>query len=59
MTVGGVDARVLPVPMLNVLNGGVHADSNVSDEALEKVSSHCLPDGTPAHSFRSLLDVLR
>lgn len=26
---GGVEARTLPVPMLNVLNGGVHADSNV------------------------------
>lgn len=27
--VGGVSARVLPVPMLNILNGGQHADSNV------------------------------
>jgi enolase len=27
--VGGVDAHVLPVPMMNVLNGGVHADNNV------------------------------
>jgi enolase len=27
--VGGVGAHVLPVPMLNVLNGGVHADNNV------------------------------
>jgi enolase len=27
--VGGVNARVLPVPMMNVLNGGVHADNNV------------------------------
>ena len=26
---GGVDARVLPVPMLNVLNGGAHADNSV------------------------------
>jgi enolase len=26
---GGVAARTLPVPMLNVLNGGVHADNNV------------------------------
>lgn len=26
---GGVNARTLPVPMLNVLNGGQHADSNV------------------------------
>jgi len=27
--VGGTDAHVLPVPMMNVLNGGAHADSNV------------------------------
>jgi enolase len=26
---GGVDARVLPVPLMNVLNGGRHADNNV------------------------------
>ena len=27
--VGGVNAHVLPVPMLNVLNGGAHADNSV------------------------------
>ena len=27
--VGGTAAHVLPVPMMNVLNGGVHADNNV------------------------------
>ncbi len=26
---GGVDARLLPVPMMNVLNGGAHADNNL------------------------------
>jgi len=26
---GGIDANLLPVPMFNVLNGGVHADNNV------------------------------
>ena len=26
---GGIDAHVLPVPMMNVLNGGVHADNNI------------------------------
>ncbi len=26
---GGVNASILPTPMLNVLNGGAHADSNV------------------------------
>jgi len=27
--VGGANAHILPVPMLNVINGGSHADSNV------------------------------
>jgi enolase len=27
--IGGVNARELPVPMMNILNGGSHADSNV------------------------------
>lgn len=27
--IGGVDAHVLPTPMMNVLNGGVHADNSV------------------------------
>jgi len=26
---GGVSARILPVPMMNILNGGEHADNNV------------------------------
>lgn len=27
--VGGVDANVLPVPMMNILNGGSHADNSI------------------------------
>jgi enolase len=27
--IGGVNARTLPVPMMNILNGGSHADNNV------------------------------
>jgi enolase len=27
--VGGVSARVLPVPMMNIINGGVHADNPI------------------------------
>ena len=27
--VGGVNANILPTPMMNILNGGVHADNNV------------------------------
>ncbi len=27
--IGGVNAKVLPVPMMNILNGGAHADNNM------------------------------
>ena len=29
LSIGGTEARLLPIPMMNVLNGGVHADNNV------------------------------
>jgi enolase len=29
---GGVNARVLPVPMMNILNGGAHADNSVDPQ---------------------------
>ena len=30
--IGGVNSKVLPVPMMNVLNGGKHADNTVSSQ---------------------------
>ncbi len=27
--IGGLSAKILPIPMLNVINGGVHADNNI------------------------------
>ncbi len=27
--IGGKDANILPIPMMNIINGGVHADNNV------------------------------
>ena len=42
---GGTGARVLPVPMMNVLNGGVHADNNVDFQEFM-----IMPTGAP--SFR-------
>ena len=41
--VGGVTARVLPVPMMNILNGGAHADSNVDFQEFM-----ILPVGAPS-----------
>jgi enolase len=42
---GGQDARVLPVPMMNVLNGGAHADNKVDFQEFMVV-----PVGAPSFS---------
>ncbi len=42
---GGADARVLPVPMMNVLNGGAHADNKVDFQEFMVV-----PLGSPTFS---------
>jgi enolase len=46
--VGGVNAHVLPVPMMNVLNGGVHADNSIDFQEFM-----IMPVGAP--SFREAL----
>jgi len=46
--IGGPNARVLPVPMMNVLNGGVHADNSVDMQEFM-----VMPVGAP--SFREAL----
>ncbi len=46
--IGGVHAHILPVPMMNVLNGGKHADNNVDLQEFMIV-----PLGAP--SFREAL----
>ncbi len=43
--VGGTNAHVLPVPMMNVLNGGVHADNNVDFQEFM-----IMPVGAPSFS---------
>jgi enolase len=42
---GGTTAKTLPVPMLNILNGGAHADSNVDFQEFM-----VLPVGAPSFS---------
>ncbi len=42
---GGDEARVLPVPMMNVVNGGAHADNNV-----ELQEFMVMPIGAPSFS---------
>ncbi|UCZ56157.1 phosphopyruvate hydratase [Desulfurispirillum indicum] len=46
--IGGVNARTLPVPMMNILNGGSHADNNVDIQEFM-----IMPVGAP--SFREAL----
>jgi enolase len=48
--VGGPNAHVLPVPMMNILNGGAHADTNVDIQEFM-----IAPIGAP--SFREALRV--
>jgi enolase len=60
---GGVAARVLPVPMMNVINGGAHADSSVDLQEFMVVPvgaskfSEALRMG--AETFHSLKSVLK
>ena len=60
--VGGAAAHVLPVPMMNVINGGVHADNNVDLQEFMIVPlgaasfGEALRWGTETyHALRSLL----
>ncbi|KHO62896.1 MULTISPECIES: phosphopyruvate hydratase [Thermoanaerobacter] len=46
--IGGVNAKVLPVPMMNILNGGKHADNNVDIQEFM-----IMPIGAP--NFREAL----
>jgi len=61
--IGGVNAKTLPVPMMNILNGGKHADNNVDFQEFM-----VMPAGAPnfkealrygAETFHSLKSVLK
>ena len=47
--IGGVNARTLPVPFMNILNGGAHADNKVDFQEFMIVP----------HGFESFADALR
>lgn len=59
---GGVNARVLPVPMMNILNGGKHADNNVDIQEfmIMPVGAQSFAEALRigAEVFHSLKDVL-
>jgi enolase len=39
--IGGVNAKVLPVPMMNILNGGKHADNTVDHPGIYDYACWC------------------
>ena len=60
--IGGINAKTLPVPMMNVLNGGKHADNNVDIQEFMIVPAGCgcLREAVRAgaevfHSLRKIL----
>ncbi len=61
--IGGVNAKVLPVPMMNILNGGAHADNNVDIQEFmilpvgAESFAHALRMG--AETFHALKSVLK
>ena len=44
---GGVNAKVLPVPMMNIINGGMHAPNNldIQEFMIMPVGARSFPDG--------------
>ncbi|MDQ1285353.1 MAG: enolase [Thermodesulfobacteriota bacterium] len=61
--VGGIDARRLPIPMMNILNGGAHADNNVDIQEfmIMPVGAECFSEGLRmgAEIFHTLKKVLK
>ncbi len=59
---GGVNAKVLPVPMMNILNGGKHADNNVDFQEFMIMPINALTFGDAlrmgAEIFHTLKSVL-
>jgi enolase len=60
--IGGVKASVLPVPMMNIVNGGAHADNNVDlqEFMIMPVGAATLPDAVRmgAEVFHNLKKIL-
>ena len=61
--IGGVSARTLPVPMMNIINGGKHADNNVDlqEWMIMPVGACCFSEGLRmcAEIYHSLARILK
>ena len=60
--IGGTNAKVLPVPMMNILNGGAHADNNLDIQefmimpaGLESFSEALRAGSEVFHTLKSIL----
>ena len=62
-SIGGSDANTLPVPMMNVLNGGVHADNNIDLQELMimPIGASCFSEGLRwgVETYHTLKSILR
>ena len=60
---GGINATTLPVPMMNILNGGAHADNNVDVQEfmIAPVGASCFQEAIRmgAETFHALKAVLK
>ncbi len=61
--IGGVNAHVMPVPMMNILNGGAHANNNVDIQEfmIMPIGAKCFREGLRMccevyHSLKKLLN---
>ena len=62
--IGGANAKILPVPMMNILNGGAHADPQrghpgVHDHACGRSVASARPCAWCAEVFHTLKNVLK
>jgi len=61
--VGGINATTLPVPLMNIINGGAHADNNVDIQEfmIAPVGACCFQDALRmgAETFHALKSVLK
>ncbi|MCH7908551.1 MAG: phosphopyruvate hydratase [Candidatus Hydrogenedentes bacterium] len=61
--IGGTNARVLPVPMMNIINGGVHADNmvDVQEFMVVPAGASCFSEALRmgVETFHALKEVLK
>lgn len=59
---GGVNAKILPAPMMNILNGGAHAPNNldIQEFMILPLGAHSFAEGLRmgAETFHALKDIL-